>query len=979
MTKRSFFAAIGVVLILIGLIILSSQLIITDSHRKFKEIKQKCFLKGNRVVLNFELAKDTHLLRIKHKTIENQNRQIFLNGIKITANTFHYKRLRRGNETTYIYLPKEIVKHGKNILNITFSENLSSEISFVFRNYRKKIGDATYILFSNSENLSGNNTTYQVKFFTGISFLLLGLVFYFLSANVLAKRKERFFYRHKYLFLTLSSLFLLFLEMASTLGYRLMFTPHFLWKSLSVILIIFFIVNRRIISKSSNARFLLKAADGCYLERKSDITSGILLSLLLLFVNILIFWPSFFHLFRHDEWFLFFSSKDATPNFEFILKHIDWQLHLPYDRLVFRPVHHSSLALNRVIFDTNYIGPHILTFGKHLIACFCLWRLMWECKKKWISVLFALLFSVLAISADPVMFPHFDAYIMTTIFTILAIIIFLKIVNNQLPASKGFIITSFILFLNMLTSEIAFLMPLVFFCAYWIVFRDRNEANIRQKDRCIWLVFLLPMLLWGILFSVHLYFAYPDLAMTSQSDNIGLLIPFVNILRTMLVLISGILFPLLDKVSYSDKMYFELTHFALIPLIIFGAICIGYRKKVFRPINNEIILVTILLFCVLMIICFARAEYINNSLKRFALPSHYVYCISALIIFVIYLFFDFNKILLNRTLSLLLPLILIFLIVHHGFKTRQSAIEIQKETLSLKKYFDSVKDFVESHKKEPDFSFKVIDRPPKIKIFPWYHQTCIDGLFNRFINYKTPKYILEYDYGAEILKSNLCNNTEFHNIIESENVDTSAVETDFINSIGIKFKKISYDQESILIGVFEVNQQQWKDVMGYNPSKFMGKDRPVENVSYRMVEQFLRKLNDIEGEDIYRLPTEKEYLYLLVNFYVVAYEDNKNIEKYAWLRDNANQMTHAVGQRDSMFAGIYDLIGNVWEWTGTPIHPDSPANKFEGNPRQSFGGSWRDTKINYENLTTNYPPDFRHEHLGFRLVCEAKDEDKKEK
>ena len=67
--------------------------------------------------------------------------------------------------------------------------------------------------------------------------------------------------------------------------------------------------------------------------------------------------------------------------------------------------------------------------------------------------------------------------------------------------------------------------------------------------------------------------------------------------------------------------------------------------------------------------------------------------------------------------------------------------------------------------------------------------------------------------------------------------------------------------------------------------------------------------------------------------------------------------------------------------SATPLHNGSPASSFEDNPRMCFGGSWRDCiidNINRDKLTTNYPPDFRHEHLGLRLVMEIKNLDEKE-
>lgn len=60
------------------------------------------------------------------------------------------------------------------------------------------------------------------------------------------------------------------------------------------------------------------------------------------------------------------------------------------------------------------------------------------------------------------------------------------------------------------------------------------------------------------------------------------------------------------------------------------------------------------------------------------------------------------------------------------------------------------------------------------------------------------------------------------------------------------------------LGKTEVTQEQWVAVMGSNPSKFKGRENPVEQVSWDDVQTFIRRLNEKEGTNVYRLPTEAE-------------------------------------------------------------------------------------------------------------------------
>jgi len=990
---RNWLLAIGATTVLaISLTYLYSQAVIISPEGKFRETKQRFYLNESTLRATFELAKDAYLLKVKHTVGKDRRKEILLNGNNVAANTWPNQRIRRQTETTYIYIRKEVVRPGDNTIDLTFSNNPPAYAKIILTNYRKQTG-GIYVLFPDSVYLP----TCKVSFFKPTHFfhfliLLLGMTTCLTGGTVLVGKQETSSQSHRHLFLSvfisLLSLMLLMLAgwISSNLGYPVLITPEFFWKLLLVILFPLIVLCLYIVvtylslkakdSDSLLARSLrtasglwLRIARPCLTERKFDIKLGLVLFLLVITANLWVYWPSFFHLFRHDEWFLFFSSKDVRPDLQFIIEHIDWQLRLPYDRLIFRPIHHGMLAVNRVLFDVNYIGPHIVTFIKHILAALCLWLVMWRYSQKWISVLFALLFCVLVVNADPVMWPHLDAYITTTIFTILAIITFCETAHNRISISKGFTLTAILLFLNMLTTEIAFLMPFVFFCAYWIFFRNLQQALLKRKDRYIWLVLLLPLVLWGAFFSLHICFAYPNLEMTHQSETIGLWMPFVNMARAMLVLLSAILFPMLTTVGYPDKMYFNVPDISFVFLIVLIFVCIRLRRKTFHTMTEDIILSIMLVLSMLAIICFSRASYINSLLHNNNMSSHYVYCISALVIFAIYALFDFDKIASIATRSLLLFSVLASLIIIHAFATHQGAIDIETQTAPLKKYFDSVRDFVAVHRKEPDFSFKIIDRPPKTKSFYWYHETCIDGLFNHYMNNKDPKYVLEYDYVSQNLEYYVCDNDRSLAVPSNIAPDISE-DADYVNSIGMQFKKVSGQKGDFLMSMFEVTQKQWKDIMRSNPSRFKDDDRPVESVSYYMVREFIERLNKVEAAGEYRLPTEEEYLYLVSSYIISFAAQQDSVDDYAWLKDNAEGVTHPVGGLCPMPTGFYDLIGNVWEWTENSIYYHSAIRPPRDSPRICFGGSWREKNLDMDNLTTNYPLDFRHEHLGFRLVRE---------
>jgi formylglycine-generating enzyme required for sulfatase activity len=139
------------------------------------------------------------------------------------------------------------------------------------------------------------------------------------------------------------------------------------------------------------------------------------------------------------------------------------------------------------------------------------------------------------------------------------------------------------------------------------------------------------------------------------------------------------------------------------------------------------------------------------------------------------------------------------------------------------------------------------------------------------------------------------------------------------------------------IGRFEVTQAQWETVMGSNPSRNKGASLPVEKVRHVDVMEFIAKLNAKTGKQ-YRLPSEAEWEYAARAGSNATYSFGDNIAdlgQYAWFKDNANELTQPVGKLKPNAFGLYDMHGNVWEWTSdcntstyASVLPDSSAKQM---------------------------------------------------
>ena len=177
------------------------------------------------------------------------------------------------------------------------------------------------------------------------------------------------------------------------------------------------------------------------------------------------------------------------------------------------------------------------------------------------------------------------------------------------------------------------------------------------------------------------------------------------------------------------------------------------------------------------------------------------------------------------------------------------------------------------------------------------------------------------------------------------------------------------------MGETPVTQMQWITVMGENPSSFKGESNPVEQVSWNDCQEFLKKLNALsvvkETGLVFRLPTEEEWEYACRAGATGKYcklADNSEITEetlgqVAWFMDNSGKRTHPVGQKQPNAFGLYDMHGNVWEWTQTA----------DGGFRVFRGGGWSNSAWSCESSDRRrYSPDFRDDSLGFRLCAEKR-------
>lgn len=493
-------------------------------------------------------------------------------------------------------------------------------------------------------------------------------------------------------------------------------------------------------------------------------------------INLYIYYPSFHHIARGDQWCYFFDTADTNKISSLILNSYSYnrqRICHPGDVFLFRPLVFIFLGFEKWLFDFEFLYWQIVGIVLHLIVIWWLLKLLFYISPTVIAFIFTLFFSTLHITQYMVIWQHLHGYLIFLIFTLISTY-YLLIYIKEGQKLKHILIISVCAFIMCFTHEIGIFWTFLFLIYIFACSgKDKFLSNLWQN-----LLLLLPigiyilLNIWDYTFRGNFY---PILKEMSQISRVSSFAPSKAIydffaisskffsfalLPTTFILLSpgiGVRIFLGEAIinPYIFIMNFAVAIFLIVRIVELISIDKKKLKFIFLLFGMFVSLVGMLVV----------GRTLGRGIKYILYEStYYAYPIWLILSIIFYILIDPNKVL-NlwnsnyKKLSLIIAsCILIFI---NSYNVRVFNEHIEERERSAKLFVKELKKFVDKHKNEKDFSFGFLEHPAEDFCIPIYqlkiHKKFYfieknkfhisEILYSSYINKFAPKYYLRYQNG----------------------------------------------------------------------------------------------------------------------------------------------------------------------------------------------------------------------------------------
>ena len=199
----------------------------------------------------------------------------------------------------------------------------------------------------------------------------------------------------------------------------------------------------------------------------------------------------------------------------------------------------------------------------------------------------------------------------------------------------------------------------------------------------------------------------------------------------------------------------------------------------------------------------------------------------------------------------------------------------------------------------------------------------------------------------------------------------------------IVLRRIDKPSGAYYAGIFEISEAQWDRVMGWSSTS----TKPKGSVSYSAIRgnagaydwpssdavdptSFVGRLRQKTGLSTPDLPSEAEWEYAARAGVTTKWpcgdaETGRGdcLGDYAWYKANSGDAAHPVGTRRANAWGLYDMLGNLWEWCLERLSNDDGRRVLRGG---SYDDGASACAFAYRHA---YDPSYGWGSSGFRLFC----------